>query len=136
MQGEMVSRTHAAKQHFGLHGGRTRPHFAERTMFAIVKEGGKQYRVEEGMTLVLEKIPAAAASNYQFKNILLYCNGDDVRIGTPALLNVEVMGEILGEQKGEKLVIQKFRKRESFEKRRGHRQTYTRVRIKKITAAS
>ncbi len=105
-------------------------------MFAIVKEGGKQYRVEEGMTLVLEKLPAATSTDYQFKNILLYCNGDDIRVGAPALVNVEVIGEILGEQKGEKLVIQKFRKRESFEKRRGHRQTYARVRIKRISATS
>lgn len=103
-------------------------------MFAIIKEGGKQYRVEEGMTIVVEKVPAATAADYHFKNVLLYCSGDDIRIGTPALSGVEVIGEILGEQKGEKLVVQKFRRRESFEKRRGHRQTYTRIRIKKISA--
>ena len=98
---------------------------------AIIRTGGKQYRVSPGSVLKVEKLPAAAGAVIEFE-VLLAGQGDAVRIGTPLVAGARVVGEVVSHGRGPKLIVYKFRKRTNYRKKQGHRQAYTEVKITAI----
>ncbi|MEL0638315.1 MULTISPECIES: 50S ribosomal protein L21 [Marinomonas] len=98
-------------------------------MFAVIKTGGKQYRVQEGQTLKVEKLAIEEGGVVQFDDVLLVCNGDDVKIGAPVVEGVKVTAEVVTHGRGDKVKILKFRRRKHSMKRMGHRQWFTEVKI-------
>ncbi|MBV0933874.1 50S ribosomal protein L21 [Marinobacterium weihaiense] len=103
-------------------------------MFAVIVSGGKQYRVQEGQTLKLEKLAADAGSSFEFDRVLLVGNGDDIKVGAPVVDGAKVSAEVVGHGRGEKVNIIKFRRRKHHMKRQGHRQWFTEVKITGISA--
>lgn len=104
-------------------------------MYAVLSTGGKQYRVEAGTTLMLERLdgaPGVAGDRVTFERVLLIGDGDDVTIGTPTVAGASVSATVLGEALGPKLVIFKFKQKVKYRRRTGHRQHMTRVRIDAI----
>lgn len=101
-------------------------------MYAVVSSGGKQYRVEAGSTLTLERVPGEPGAALTFDRVLMIGDGDDVTIGTPVVPGASVSATVLGEALGPKLVIFKFKQKVKYRRRTGHRQHLTRVRIDTI----
>lgn len=103
-------------------------------MYAIIKTGGKQYRVSEGETLRVEKLNAEGDSNtVKFDQVLLV-GGDDVKIGTPMVEGASVDAEILRQGRAKKIIVFKKKRRKGYHKKQGHRQAFTEVRITGINA--
>ncbi|WP_438768457.1 50S ribosomal protein L21 [Kushneria sp. TE3] len=102
-------------------------------MYAVIKSGGKQYRVQEGQRLKLEKLDVATGDSIDFDQVLMV-GGDDVKIGAPLVSGAVVKAEVVSHGRGEKVHILKFRRRKHSMKRQGHRQWYTEVKITGITA--
>ena len=100
-------------------------------MYAIIATGGKQYRVSEGDVIYIEKIDAQVDSTVSF-DVLLVGNDGDVKIGTPVVEGVKVEGKVVGQIRGEKIVVYKYKSKKGYRKRQGHRQPYTKVEITKI----
>ena len=102
--------------------------------FAIIKTGGKQYRVSKGDKIDVEKLDVAEGSTVSLDNVLFYGDGSDLRIGDPKLEGASVSAKVLKQHKADKVTTFKFRKRKGFHKTRGHRQPLTRVQIVAINA--
>lgn len=102
-------------------------------MYAIIVDGGRQYRVEPGMELVVDYRDVPQGENLLFGKVLAVGGESGLKLGTPTVEGAQVTAEVLGPQQGEKLYIQKFRRRKKYRRRTGHRQLYTRVRIESIT---
>ena len=103
-------------------------------MYAVVSSGGKQYRVEPGSTLTIERLAAEAGATLTFDRVLLIGDGDEVTVGTPVVTGASVSATVLGEDLGPKLVIFKFKQKVKYRRRTGHRQHLMRVRIDAINA--
>ena len=104
-------------------------------MYAIVKNGSRQLKVREGDMVLVDNSELAPGEDYAFDNVLLYSDeAGSVQIGSPALGNVTVSGTVVREATGPKLVVFTYRKRKSSQRRKGHRQHYSEVRIKSIQA--
>ncbi|MGH2428032.1 MAG: 50S ribosomal protein L21 [Candidatus Limnocylindria bacterium] len=103
-------------------------------MYAVVTTGGKQYRVEAGSTLSVERLAGEPGASITFDRVLLVADGEDVTIGTPIVAGASVSGTVIGEERGPKLVIFKFKQKVKYRRRTGHRQHLTRVRIDAINA--
>jgi len=103
-------------------------------MFAVIVSGGKQYRVQEGHTLKLEKLNAEAGATIEFDRVLLVGAGDDVKVGLPVVEGAKVTAEVVEHGRGDKVTIIKFRRRKHHMKRQGHRQWFTEVKITGISA--
>ena len=101
-------------------------------MYAVIKSGGKQYRVEPGDVIRIEKIDGNIGESIVFKDVLLLSNGGQLKVGRPYLEGVEVRGTILAQGRGEKIIVFKFRRRKRYRKKRGHRQYLTAIRIEEI----
>ncbi len=104
-------------------------------MYAVVITGGKQYRVEAGTELTIERLAADAGSSVTFDRVLFVGDGDTVTVGTPTVDGATVSGTVLGETLGPKLRIFKFKQKVKYRRTTGHRQHFTRVRIDEITAS-
>ena len=102
-------------------------------MFAVIVSGGKQYRVQEGQTLKVEKLIAEAGANVDFDRVLLVSNGDDIKVGAPVVDGAKVSAEVVSHGRGDKVKIVKFRRRKHSMKRQGHRQWFTEVKITGIS---
>jgi len=102
-------------------------------MYAVIKTGGKQYRVSEGDTLTIEKIAGEKGSLVTFDEVLMVSKQDDIRVGRPFVEGAVVRGEIVGDIKGPKLTIFKMKRRKGFRKKTGHRQNLTCLKIKEIS---
>ena len=100
-------------------------------MYAIIATGGKQYRVSEGDVIYIEKIDAQVDSMVSF-DVLLVGNDGDVRIGTPIVEGAKVEGKVVGQVRGEKIVVFKYKSKKNYRRKQGHRQPYTKVEITKI----
>jgi large subunit ribosomal protein L21 len=105
------------------------------SMYAVVTSGGKQYRVEAGGELTVERLDADAGSTVTFDRVLLVGDGDTVSVGTPTVAGASVTGTVIGEALGPKLVVFKFKQKVKYRRTTGHRQHLTRVRIDEISAA-
>ena len=103
-------------------------------MYAVVTSGGKQYRVEAGSELVVERLTDDAGSTITFDRVLLVGDGEDVTVGTPTVPGASVSGTVLGEVLGPKLIVFKFKQKATYRRKNGHRQHLTRVRIDEISA--
>lgn len=101
-------------------------------MYAVIANGGKQYRVAPGEIIKLEKIESEVGSAVEFDQVLLVVDGEDVKIGAPLLDGVTVGGEVVAHGRGEKIRIIKFRRRKHHAKQAGHRQDFTTVKITSI----
>jgi large subunit ribosomal protein L21 len=104
-------------------------------MYAIIADGGRQYRVEEGQEVVIDYRDVAKGDQIQFDRVLAVSTADGFQIGKPTLAGATVMAEVVGAMQGEKLIVQKFRRRKHSRRRTGHRQIHTTVRISKIQLA-
>ena len=100
-------------------------------MYAIIATGGKQYRVSEGDVLFIEKIDAEVDSTVSF-DVLLVGNEGDVKVGTPVVEGVKVEGKVVGQIRGEKIIVFKYKAKKNYRRKQGHRQPYTKVEITKI----
>ncbi len=98
-------------------------------MYAVIKTGGKQYRVARGDVLEVEMLPEAAGAEIAFDQVLMLVDGDQVRLGAPLVSGAAVQGRVLSHGRGEKIRIIKFRRRKHHVKRQGHRQWFSRVEI-------
>jgi len=104
-------------------------------MFAIIADGGRQYRVSEGLEFHLDRLGQKPGSKIKLEDVLLVANGDDVKIGTPKVEGASVEVEVIGEQKDEKVIAFTYRRRKANSKRkRGHRQRHTLVKVTGISA--
>jgi large subunit ribosomal protein L21 len=103
-------------------------------MYAVIQTGGKQYRVEPGKTVVVEKLDGDEGAPVVFDQVLLVSSGDggSVSIGKPIVAGAKVTGSIVEQGRGEKLVVFKFRRRKNYVRKNGHRQDYTAVKIAEI----
>jgi large subunit ribosomal protein L21 len=101
-------------------------------MYAVLVTGGKQYRVEAGTTLEVERLAGEPGASVTFDRVLMIGEGDAVTIGTPVVTGASVVGTVLGDAQGPKLVIFKFKQKVKYRRRTGHRQSLTRVRIDAI----
>ncbi|MEY1663120.1 50S ribosomal protein L21 [Isoalcanivorax beigongshangi] len=98
-------------------------------MYAVIKTGGKQYRVEEGDVLRIEKIEAGEGDTLTFEDVLLIASGESVTIGQPLVAGAKVTAEVVSQGRHDKVKIIKFRRRKHSRKQQGHRQWFTEVKI-------
>lgn len=101
-------------------------------MYAVVVTGGKQYRVEQGEWLRVEKLEGEEGSVVSLDRVLMIADGDSIKVGAPALEGATVTAEIIGQGRGKKVDIVKFRRRKHSRKHQGHRQSYTEIKITSI----
>ena len=102
-------------------------------MYAVIKTGGKQYRVTQGDTLRVETLDAGEGDSVEFDHVLMVGEGEDVKIGTPLLDGGKVTATVKSHGRAKKIEIIKFRRRKHHMKRMGHRQNYTEVEITGIS---
>jgi large subunit ribosomal protein L21 len=102
-------------------------------MYAIIADGSHQYKVEEGQELTINYRDVPAGEKFNFDSILAIGGDGDAKLGSPLVKGATVAAEVLGPEKGEKLVVQKMRRRKNFRRKTGERHIFTRVRIGKIT---
>lgn len=103
-------------------------------MYAVIKTGGKQYRVANGETLKIETLKADVGSTVAFEEVLLVGEGDSIKVGAPTLAGGQVKAEVIAHGRGEKIRIVKHRRRKHYHKEQGHRQNFTEVKITEIVA--
>ena len=101
-------------------------------MFAVIKTGGKQYRVQVGDVIYVEKMNAEVDSMVNF-DVLLCGEGDQVTVGTPVVDGAKVEGKVLAQGKGDKIVVFKFKAKKGYRRTNGHRQPFTKVEINNIS---
>ena len=102
-------------------------------MHAIIETGGKQYKVAEGDTLFIEKLPQEAGETVTFDKVLAVIDGDKATIGTPVVSGAKVDASIVKNGKGKKIMIFKYNPKKGYRRKQGHRQPYTKVTIGKIS---
>lgn len=102
-------------------------------MYAVIKTGGKQYRVKEGDVIKFEMLPGDAGSEISFTEVLMLADGDNLTFGNPLIANAVVKAEVVDHGRHKKVKIIKFRRRKHHMKKMGHRQYYTQVRITAIS---
>ena len=103
-------------------------------MYAVIATGGKQYKVAPGDVVRVECLDAKKGDTIEIKDVYLIADGDKVSVGKPALASASVTAEVLGDGRGEKLLIFKHRRRKGFRKTTGHRQNFTAIKVKEIKA--
>jgi len=103
-------------------------------MYAVIKTGGKQYRVVAGEKIKVEQIPADVGAEISLDQVLMVGEGDTVKIGTPTLAGVTVTAKVVSQGRHPKVTIFKMRRRKHYQKHQGHRQNYTELEISGITA--
>jgi large subunit ribosomal protein L21 len=101
-------------------------------MYAVIKTGGKQYRVATGDTLKVESLPAEVGAQVKLSEVLAVVDGADLKAGTPLLPGAAVMATVLSHGRGDKVTIFKMQRRKHFQKHAGHRQNFTELRIDSI----
>ena len=101
-------------------------------MYAIIQDGGRQYKVTEGQQLTIDYRDVPSGESISFDSVVAYSDGSNLRLGEPTLSGASVTAKVLGVAQGPKLVIQKFRRRKTMRRRTGHRQLFTMVKIDKI----
>ena len=102
-------------------------------MYAVVKTGGKQYKVSEGEYLNIEKVDGEVGATLELNEVLLV-GGDVVKIGTPVVPGAKITAQIVAQDKAKKILVFKSRRRKNYRKKNGHRQPFTRVKIAAIEA--
>ncbi len=103
-------------------------------MYAVIKTGGKQYRVQAGEKIKIEQIPADVGSQIVLDEVLMVGTGETVTIGKPLVAGAQVSATVVSQGRADKVRIFKMRRRKHYQKRQGHRQNYTEIQIGTITA--
>ena len=103
-------------------------------MYAVIKTGGKQYKVSEGEKLKIEKLEVDPGKKVTFKEVLMVVEGDNVQVGSPLVEKASVEAKVISQGKGKKVNILKFKRRKHSMKQQGHRQLFTEIKIGKIKA--
>ena len=101
-------------------------------MYAVIKTGGKQYRVQQGDVIFVEKIDVQADEQVTFEEVLLVNDGEATKIGTPVVEGAKVEAKVLAQVKAKKIVVYKYKAKKNERKKQGHRQPYTKVEITAI----
>ena len=101
-------------------------------MYAIIKTGGKQYKVSEGDLVRVEKLPYEVGDTVEFDQVLLV-SGDEVKVGSPVIENAKVTATVEDQNKDKKIVVFKYKPKKQYRKKHGHRQPYTLVKINSIS---
>ena len=101
-------------------------------MYAVIKTGGKQYRVQQGDVIFVEKIEAQSDEQVTFEEVLLVNDGEATKIGTPVVEGAKVEAKVLAQVKAKKIVVYKYKAKKNERKKQGHRQPYTKVEITAI----
>jgi large subunit ribosomal protein L21 len=102
-------------------------------MYAVIKTGGKQYRVAQGDRLRVEKLAGSVGDSVSFGEVLLVGAGDGVKVGTPTVGGAKVEAKIIAQDRAPKIIIFKFRRRKNYRRKTGHRQPFTALEITGIT---
>lgn len=103
-------------------------------MYAIVETGGKQYKVQEGDVVYLERLPYESGSEVIFDKVLVLSKESGVEFGAPVVVGAKVNAKILSHGKAKKIIVFKYKPKKGYRKKQGHRQLYTKVQIEKINA--
>ncbi|NJM06563.1 50S ribosomal protein L21 [Candidatus Gracilibacteria bacterium] len=103
-------------------------------MYAIIRDRGMQYRVEQGQTLTVDLMDAEPGSTIELNEVLLIGGSDEVKVGVPLVDGAKVTAEVLGMVKGEKIIVFRYRNKKRYRRRTGHRQRYTQIKINEIVA--
>ncbi|MBK8518893.1 MAG: 50S ribosomal protein L21 [Saprospiraceae bacterium] len=103
-------------------------------MIAIVNIAGQQFKVTEGQELFVHQLEASAGSSVSFDQVLMIDNSGSVQVGTPVISNATVNATVIGNQKGDKVIVFKKKRRKGFQKKNGHRQCFTKIKIESISA--
>jgi len=103
-------------------------------MFAVIRSGNKQYKVQAGDVIDVELFEVEEGKEATFSDVLLVADGDAVKIGKPNVAGATVTGEVLGEVKADKVIAFKFRRRHGYHRTVGHRQRHLRIKVNKISA--
>lgn len=103
-------------------------------MYAVIRTGGKQYRVKEGDILSVERLPGEVGDSITFDDVLLVGEGENLTIGSPVIEGAAVNAEIKLQARARKIIVFKFKRRKNYKRKKGHRQYFTRVEIKSISA--
>ena len=101
-------------------------------MYAVIKTGGKQYKVSEGETLKIEKLEVEPGKKVTFNEVLMIADGENVQVGSPHVEKAVVEAKVISQGKGKKVNILKFKRRKQYMKQQGHRQLFTEIKIGKI----
>ena len=103
-------------------------------MYAVIKTGGKQYRVAQGDVIRVEKLAAAEGESITLDQVLMINDGSEAKIGSPLVEGGKVVADVEAHGRGDKVTIIKFRRRQKYRRKQGHRQAYTQLRITDIQA--
>jgi large subunit ribosomal protein L21 len=101
-------------------------------MYAIIETGGKQYRVEKGMRLDVERLDAEPGETFVFERVLMLGGGEEPRVGTPVVDGARVSARVIDHHRADKVMVYKMKRRKTYRVKRGHRQLHTRVEITEI----
>lgn len=100
---------------------------------AVIKTGGKQYLVSEGQKLKIEKLNQNEGSEFEFDKVLLFANGQEIKIGQPHIEGIRVRAKVLKQGRGEKKIVFRYKNKTRYKKKKGHRQAFTEVQILSIS---
>jgi large subunit ribosomal protein L21 len=103
-------------------------------MYAVINTGGKQYKVSPGDIVRVESLEGQKGDMIEIKDVFMIVDGDSVSVGKPALASAKITAEVMEQGRGEKLLIFKHRRRKGYRRTNGHRQNYTAIKVKEITA--
>lgn len=103
-------------------------------MYAVIETGGKQYRVAEGDTIFVEKLPVEAGQEVVFDRVLFVSSREGCKIGRPTVTGASVIGKVVKHGRARKIIVFKYKPKKNYRRTRGHRQSYTQVVIEKIQA--
>lgn len=103
-------------------------------MYAVIKTGGKQYKVSQNDVIKVEKLPGEVGSTVEIPSVLAVGQGESLRVGSPTVEGASVIARILVQDRDKKIIVFKKKKRKGYSKRQGHRQSFTSIRIQEIKA--
>lgn len=103
-------------------------------MYAVIETGGKQYKVSEGDVLFIEKLELEEGAEVTFDKVLVVADGENIKIGTPAVSGASVSASVVKNGKSKKIYVFKMKRKKNYRRKKGHRQPFTKVEIKKINA--
>lgn len=105
-------------------------------MYAIIKSGGKQYRVEQDAVVLVDRLEGNAGDKVELGEVLLYSDGKDVKLGSPLVDGVKIAAEIVEQVRGDKIIVFKKKRRQNYRRKNGHRQEMTQLKILSLGGAS
>lgn len=104
-------------------------------MLAVIKTGGKQYKIAEGQRIKVEKLPPAESGEVVFDDVLMVADGDKISLGQPKVEGAKVSAKVVKNGRSRKIIILKYRPKKRYKKKQGHRQNYTEIEITKISSS-